>query len=175
MQLVPIKVKIGLRNNGHADHPDWYQLPLAANVEPGTHMFYGWKYDKTSGHQESSPDSPIGMQWGMVFVTPTFAREAMSVFPDLVTEMTEADAEDFWDTKVYAHLPENKTDTNLLQALQAEVDLLNAIGTKPSAALITKIKNALDPTHVEPGITKDKEKVFADAKVRLELEVIGSQ
>ncbi len=175
MQLVPIKVKIGLRSNNHADHPDWYQLPLAAIAEPATHMFYGWKYDKTSGHQESSPDSPIGMQWGMVFVTPQFAKEAMSVFPDLVTEMTEAEAEDFWNTKAYVDVPENKTDTNLLQALQVEADLRKAVGMELGIALSVKIQNALDPIHSEPGIRKNKEKLFVDAKVHLDLEVIRSR
>ena len=27
-----IKVKIGLRPNGHADHPDWTSMPLAGPV-----------------------------------------------------------------------------------------------------------------------------------------------
>jgi len=80
MDIAAIKVKIGLRQNGHADHPDWNKLPMAkGGKDPATHMFLGgWKYDKTSGHQEVSADSPMGMQWGMLLVTEQLATEALA-------------------------------------------------------------------------------------------------
>ena len=174
MNLVPIKVKIGLRLNGHADHPDWYKLPLAKSAEPSTHMFFGWKYDKTSGHKESSVDSPVGVQYGMVFVTEQFAKEAKEVFPDLIAELTEAEAEDFWDNKVYAHMPENKIDTNILQAYQTELALRKELG-QDVTELKAKIIKALDPNDPEPGLKKEVLKKFADAKVALDLNIIASK
>lgn len=173
MDLVPIKVKIGLRPNRHADHPDWHKLPLAATEEPATHMFFGWKYDKTSGHQESSPDSPVGMQWGMVFVTPQFANEAKEVFPDLITELTEAEAKDFWDNRAYAHVPENKTDVTILQAYQTELALRKELG-QDVTELKTKIIKALDPNDIEPGLKKEQLKKFVDAKLKLDITVVSS-
>ncbi len=176
MDLVPIKVKIGLRPNGHADHPNWTKLPLAVSGDPASHMFHGWKYDKTSGHAESSVDSPIGMQWGMLFVTKQFAKEAKQTFPALITELTESEAESFWNDKVTAHIPENRVDFNLLVALDAELSLREKLEGQGAAviALKSKIAKALDPNDIEPGIKKESLKVFSDAKVRLDLKVVAS-
>ena len=174
MNLVPIKVKIGLRPNGHADHPDWYKLPLAKNIEPATQMSSGWHYDKTSGHKESSLNSPFGMQWGLLFVTPLFAKEAKEVFPDLITELTEIEAKDFWNNKCTAHIPENKIDVNILQAFQVELSLRKELN-QDVIELKTKIIKALDPNDSEPGIKKNKQKMFKDAKQVLDITVVTSK
>lgn len=174
MDLVPIKVKIGLRSNGHADHPDWYKLPLAENIEPATQMSSGWHYDKKYGHRESGLDSPIGMQWGMLLVTPRFAREAKEVFPDLVIELTETEAEDFWDNRVTAHVAENRADVNILQVLQIELSLRKELG-QDVATLKVKIAKALDPNDNEPGLKKNQQKKFIDAKLNLGVAIITSK
>lgn len=163
MRLVPIKVKIGLRPNKHADHPDWMLLPLAKDGEPGLQMSDGWHYDKKYGHAELGPDSPIGMQWGMVFVTPLFARQAITVFPELVTEMTPAEVADFYDSRCMAHLSENKTDTTLLQALQIELALRKEL-EQDVTDVKAKIVKALDPNDDEPGVKKNIMKKFIDYK-----------
>lgn len=174
--LVPIKVKIGLRPNSHADHPDWMKLPLASKEDPGSHMFFGWKYDKTSGHKEETAASPYGMQWGMVFVTPQFAKEAKETFPDLVTELTEEEAEEFYDTNVTAHIPENKADVNTLQALQAELALRKELDqAEEVTALKIKIKKALDPNDAEPGLRKVKDKKFSDAKTHFGFRITSTK
>lgn len=174
MNLVPIKVKIGLRPNGHADHPDWYKLPLAKNMEPATQMSSGWHYDKTSGHKESSFDSPIGMQWGLLFVTPLFAKEAKEIFPDLITELTEVEAQDFWNNKCTAHIPENKVDVNILQALQIELVLRTEL-KQDITILKEKITKALDPNDIEPGLRTNQQKRFVDAKKVLDISVVTSK
>ena len=171
--LVPIKVKIGLRANGHADHPDWYQLPLASAEDPSHHMFFGWKYDKTSGHKEDSVDSPYGQQWGMVMVTPKFTKQALTTFPTLVTELTEAEAESFWDNKAMAHIPENKAAPGVLQDLQSELSLRESLG-QDTTALKAKIAKALDPDDSEPGLRKNQTKYFTDAKTQLGIKVVNS-
>lgn len=169
-ELVPIKIKIGLRPNGHADHPDWYKLPLAASENPASHMFFGWKYDKTSGHKEESVDSPYGMQWGMVMVSRQFADEALATFPDLVTELNEQQAEDFWDNKAHAHLPDNYVDNDLLQSLKNELFLKKELGDDVTE-LKDKIRKALDPNDKEAGIKKNNIKKFQDAKVSIGFKI----
>lgn len=173
--IVPIKVKIGLRPNGHADHPAWNTLPLAQTSTPEetikSHMFCGgWKYDKTSGHQEESADSPVGMQWGMLCVTQQFADEAVARFPGIVTIMTETEATDFWDNKAHAHIPENQTDEKSLNALNIEYQLKEKLGQN-LVTLRAKIARALDPLDNEPGLKKNKIKKWVDAKINMGFNV----
>ncbi len=163
MRLVPIRVKLGLRPNKHCDHPDWQLLPLAKDGEPGLQMSDGWHYDKKYGHREKGPDSPIGMQWGMVFVTPLFARQAITVFPELVTEMTEIEVEDFYNNRCMAHLSENKADVTILQVLQTELALRKEL-EQDVTELKAKIVKSLDPDDDEPGVQKNIMKKFADYK-----------
>lgn len=170
MELVPIKVKIGLRPNGHADHPDWTKLPLARDSIPAAHMFHGWQYDKTSGHAESSAGSPVGMQWGAVLVTSQFASEALVTFPDIVTVMTEAEFETFWNDKARAHMPAERVDVEVLQGLKAERDLLVDLG-RSTTAIDIRISKALDPDNPEPGKRRDHLKTWQLAKSRLDVTV----
>lgn len=172
--LVPIKVKIGLRPNGHADHPDWYKLPLAATEDPAKHMSSSWKYDNLYGHQEEGPNSPIGMQWGMLFVTPLFAQQAKQVFPDLVFELTEAEAQDFWENRYAVDIPENKVNLEVLQALQLELDLKTKLNIDTTDLKI-KIAKALDPNDKEAGLRKSPLKKWADAKTTLSINMVSSK
>lgn len=168
MELVPLKVKIGLRPNGHADHPNWKLLPLARGQQPliDEHMIISWNYDKTSGHQEDTLDSPRGMQWGMILVTEQFATEAESVFPTLITRMTETEAKDFWEEKAHGHMPEQRLDGEELQALVAERSL-RVSRSKSIVEVDRRIDKALDPDDPVPGVRRDREKSWTDAKVRL--------
>jgi len=181
-QVIALKVKIGLRPNGYADYPDWGGvLPLAqtgntkAEKEQiaASHMIVSWHYDKTSGHQESSLDSPYGTQWGMILVTEQFAAEAEAAFPTLVFRMTETEAQDFWDNKAWGHVPENRLDRDELQALLAQRDLMTKVN-RPAAEIAnldTIINQALNPDHPRIGVRKEKLKKWADAKSRLDIEI----
>ena len=168
--VVPLKVKIGLRENGHADHPNWQMLPLAADEKPATHMGDGWHYDKTSGHKESTLDSPFGMQWGLILVTRKFADEALAKFPLLVTELTEAQAQDFWEKKAYAHLPDDDLDMNILVSLKAQRDLQKDMGNNTITVDI-KIQKAIDRDNPELGVRRNKMKKWADGKKTLGIEI----
>ncbi len=170
MEGVPIKVNIGLRPDGNADHPDWQKLPLAASRKPEEDQIVKWKYDKTSGHQEHTADSPRGMQWGMMIVTQQYADEAVATFPGIVTIMTEAQAQDFWDNKAHAHIPENRIDTDYLVGLKAERDLRLA-RSMSTTDVDARIDKALDPLNPELGVRKEKLKVWADAKKVLDVTV----
>lgn len=172
MDLVPIKVKIGLRANGHADHPNWGLLPLAASGDPAAQMFHGWKYDKTSGHAEESVDSPVGMQWGVVLVTALFATEAVATFPALVTVLTEIELTEFWGQKAHAHMPDCRHDSDTLTALKAERDLRTAIG-ESTATVDQQIRRALNPDDSEPGIRRNPMKTWSQAKQRLGVTIVA--
>ncbi|MBT6504446.1 MAG: hypothetical protein HOK67_31625 [Deltaproteobacteria bacterium] len=166
---VGIKVKIGLRANGHADHPNWGLLPMVkGGTTPESQQIVKWKYDKTSGHDDDNgDDSPVGMQWGMMIVTEQFANEAVATFPPgIVTIMTEAEAEAFWDDKAHTHVSENQMNSQLLSDLNTELQLHINAGSPPSTinALKVKAKKALNPNDKEPGIKKHKHKKLADAK-----------
>lgn len=162
-ELVVIKVKIGLRPNGHADHPDWPSLPLR---DAESHIFGGWKYDKTCGHKEDSVDSPLGMQWGCLTVSEAFAMAAEKMWPNLITRLTEEEYEDFWNNKAHAHLPENNHNLQILQGLQIERDLRDKLG-QPLTEIDKKIKKAIDPDDSEPGIKRNDQKFWQGAKAKL--------
>ena len=170
--LIPIKVKIGLRPNGHADHPDWTQLPLI-NIDQDVKRYvpFGWVYDKASGHDEARTgaadwDSPVGFQWGCLLVMQVFADEALVAFPALVTKLSEAEYQDFYDNKAMGHLPENRTDVQVLQALQIELDLKEKLA-QDTTALKAKIAKAIDPADdTEPGIKKNTDRKWVDLKAK---------
>ena len=176
MDLVPIKVKIRLRANGHADHPNWTLLPMIhSESEAATCMPYGWVYDKDCGHKEeriegNAWDSPFGMQWGCLLVTDEFAQEAKATFPSLVTEITEKEFEDFYNTKARAHMSENNYNTEILQGLKLEHDL-KAINNEDLIDVKARIAKAVDPEDSSPGIIKNKDKTWSLAKVKLGAKV----
>ncbi len=173
MHLVPLKVKIGLRANGHADHPDWHTLPLAQDSDPASHMKHGWKYDKTSGHAEHSADSPVGMQWGLVLVSEQFAAQALVTFSEICSVMTEVEAKAFWDEKAHAHVPEEKIDTDALQGLKAERDLLVDLG-RLTDDVDARIGRALDSDDVTRGKTRQKGVRWESALAHLNIELADS-
>lgn len=168
--LVAIKVRIGLRPNGHADHPNWALLPFISNDdEAKAHMPFGWVYDKKSGHQEEDAESPYGVQFGCLLVTRIFADAAKAQFPSLITELTEAEFETFWDERAMAHLPDDKLDHDELESLKAELALRKEMGHSAAAVerVRTKIQIALDRNDPALGVRKYHMKKWADAKIRL--------
>jgi len=168
--LVPIKVKIGLKANGHAKYPDWRKLQIVKDNPdyiPGrTGGGCSWVYDKKYGHAENGPDSPVGMQWGLLFVEETFALQAVAEFPDEVTIISELEAEDFWNNRSRAHLPEFKHDTEELQGLQAELGLKKEVG-QDITEVKQRIVKALDPDDSSPGVRRTPGKTLAQAKIDL--------
>ncbi len=114
-------------------------------------MPHGWHYDKTAGHKESGPDSPQGMQWGMLLVSRQLADEAIAKWPELITELSDGEAESFYNERASAHIPEDKTDHAALQGLKAERDLLIDLG-RSTTEVDSRIGKALDPLDAtQPG------------------------
>ena len=164
---VAIKVKIGLRENGHADYPNWGLLPMVkAGTTPESQQIVKWRYDRC-GHCEEHIDSPAGMQWGMMIVTEQYANEAVAMFPDTVSIMSEADAKAFWEDKAYKRVSKDKINNRALEDFNTELSLRKALGQN-TTALEVRIVKALDRNDdSEQGVHKNKEKDFNDAKLYL--------
>jgi len=162
MELVGIKVKILLKNDGKAQYPDWSQTSFR-QVNPNYKIgkFGGWHYDKC-GHTKYDIDSPLGVQYGMLLVEQAFADEAVSFFPGLVTKLTAAEAEAFWNNKAYAHMPDNKHNMDILNGLKLEYEM-KVILSQDTTNIKAKIAKAIDPSDVEPGIVQDRHKTFSTA------------
>jgi len=161
MKLIPIKVKIGLRPNGHADHPDWTKLPMIeSDLETRNYAPSSWIYAEC-GHQESTLDSPRGMQWGMMLVTREFADEALQVLPDIISELTPAEAKIFFTEKCRSEMPENRVNDRILSGLASELQLRESL-SQDVTELKVKIAKALDPLDKEPGVKKNPLKKWDD-------------
>jgi hypothetical protein len=170
---VPIKVKIGLRHNGHANHPDWRLLPLAKTDTIEDHQIVKWQYDNTSGHGDHSPHSPRGEQLGMMVVTRQFADEAMATFPGVVSEMTDAEAELFYEQRHTVHMHRDRFDVQHLTGLKVVYDLMVAVGAPQIEldAFKLNINRALDRVDPEPGVRRNRRKTWAGLKTELDLTV----
>ena len=167
-ELTPIKVKIGLRPNGHADYPSFNELACVTSSGMDWSKYVdiqglGWQYDKASGHKEETIDSPFGQQWGVLVVPDVFAQQAIAQFPELCEELDEVTLEIFWNEKAHAHELDEMVDENVLGQIKAKQDL--------GIALTTDQIKALDPDDPTPGIRKNKRKKWADAKALMGVSI----
>lgn len=168
-ELVPIKVKIGLRSNGHADHPNFNQLNCVKDSSLDWSRYVdikglGWHYDKKCGHREEDSTSPYGMQWGVLIIPKEFADEAKDFFPEVIEKLTEIKLEKFYDERAHAHEPNEKIDVNVLQAIKMKQD--NGID------LTEDQQKALDPSDDTRGIRKNKKKKWDDFKKLKEIKIV---
>jgi len=167
-ELIPIRVRIGIKPNGHADYPNFNSI--SSGIRQGldwSHYvdIYGlaWHYDKTSGHKENTIDSPLGQQWGVLIVPPDFAEAAISQFPDRVTKLTEAELGDFYDNKAHVREPDEVIDEKVLSGIQAKQDLGLPLTTQQTAVL--------DPEDDTPGIVRNKKKTWAEFKTLVDVSI----
>ena len=164
-ELAAIKVVISLKTSGakagHHQYPDFGQLPcvIASGMDWSRYVDVhgeGWHYDKVSGHRDDDADSPFGQQFGMLLVPIEFVEQAVAKFPDTVTRLTEAQCKTFYESRVTARQP----------ALLESVETLQAIAVKRQLGLeeTEEDRQALDPDHPSPGITRNPRKTWADFK-----------
>jgi len=165
MELVPLKVKIGLKNvNGKKVHgfPDFNQLSAGVRDDMDWSYFVdkfgGWHYDQLSGHADDDPgeDSPQGQWNGMLLVPDDFAQAAVNAFPSQCSVMTEVDAEKFYDDRAHKRDPAIKEDTATLQAIAAKRAL--------NIAEDQEDVDALNPDNPTPGRRRNKRKTWSAYK-----------
>jgi len=168
MSHTALKVKISLKENGHHKYPDFNTLAIVQTSGADWSHYIdnaglGWHYDKTSGHKESSIDSPFGEQWGVMVVPVAFADQAVLAFSSECERISEADLTTFWDTKAHAHEPDNIRNDGVMEALTNTLDLMEKTEAEAADIVTIKaqIKNALDPNHPEQGISPNNRKTWA--------------
>src|SRR3972149_9725851 len=112
-----------------------------------------------------------GAGGGPLLVSKALADKAVVAFPALVTILTQAECQAFWDTKAYAHIADEDFNIETLQGLKLYRDLLKDLKKADTApevlAVDAKIAKALDPLDAYPGVKKNMLKRWADAKDQL--------
>lgn len=170
MELVGLKVRIGLTKNGHAAYPDFRRLEVikAAQMDWSKYVDMhggGWAYGMV-GHQEASVDSPQGEQWGVLLVPDVFATEAEAAHPDTCTILTEAETTDFHDNESKAAEQDDESvDADALLNITAVLGALQALPESTTAreqVQLNKLRKALDPSDRARGVTKNKGRFLAD-------------
>lgn len=183
MELVPIKVRIELADNGHAKYPAFNALH--ASVRGGVDWSHyidrhagGWHYDRVCGHHdtdEANADVPDGhehenkelcVQFGCILVPEAFAEAAVLAFPAFVTIIDEDSFASFYDERAHAHEDDDDVDLAALQKLKARID-----AGDNSTATREKQAAALDRNNSRPGVKKNHRKRWADFKANRALKI----
>lgn len=181
-----LMVKIGLNPNGQAKYPSFNDLVEVQNSGMDWSYYvdrrgFGWGYDRQSGHDEETLDSPRGQQWGVLIVPPAFADEAVEVFPDQCVIVSEVKLKDFWENKVTAHLAEDDIDQKAMDSLSKQIELIrdaqdagisNVQLDGRLVSLRNRIKKALDLDDPEPGIRKNHRKKWKDFKTKFGIKIV---
>ena len=161
MELVALKVKIGLNDNGFHKFPAFNSLnaSLRGSVDWSIFVdrFGGWHYDQVSGHDhEDTGVSERGNWNGMLMVPNDFAQAAVIAFPATCSIINETEAEDFYNNRGHIRDAEIKEDNTVLQAIAAKAAL--------SIVQDQSDTDALDPDHPASGRRRNKKKTFAGFK-----------
>jgi len=167
--LVPLRVKIGLRADGSADYPDFSQLPSvqASGMDWSRYIDRfgpGWIYDRVSGHKDDDPESPLGNQLGLLLVPKAFADEASATFPATCQKMSEAQCQAFYEQRYAVRLTDEVIDQDVLDVIREKKAL--------SLPLTAEQQLALDPTSDVRGIRQNKMKKWQSFKATKKITVI---
>ena len=168
-ELVPMKIKITLTNEGKAKYPLFNNMASvqASGLDWSKYVdIYGdggWHYDKISGHKDDSLDSPLGQQWGMLILPEQFVLEAIAAFPGECGRLTELEAEAFYNEKVHVNDPDELIDNAILQSLKLKLDL--------NVALTPAQIAAIDPKDPTPGIIENKNKTWIGHKTITDITI----
>lgn len=201
MELVPIKVRIGLRPNGkggvEADHPPFNQLSCTGSTDWAHWVDQnggGWKYDKKCGHSESDefndavPDKngehanlEVGCQYGCLLVPEIFAEQAVALFsgaPYNIKILSEESFETFYNERCCAHMPEIHKDADALKAI-ADIQALEAGPLKtidPTPAEIKAREDAVNPDiQTERGLRRNLDRYWEDHKKKHGITIRASE
>ena len=162
LDLVPIKVVLGLRPNGHLDWPAFNRLPANVRGDIEWSKFVdiqgiGWHYDQVESiGKGASVDTPCTL------VPKAFADAAVAMFPEVVFILTEREWEIFYDDRARVEEPEEFLDTEVLQGILARVQLEEKnIAPPPSQSILDRRVECLDPNNIHTrGIRKNEEKTW---------------
>lgn len=168
MELVPIKIRIGLNDKGQCKYPDFNQIDasIRQNMDWSKYIDLhgtGWCYNKMCGHTDEEDGDDYGCcrgEWcGVVAVPEDFALAAISLFPNDVKNINETEFETFWNEKGRIHLSDDTIDEAVLKSFEVKHKALGVDPLTDDAYL--KAINRDDPT---PGITKNHDRYWSDYK-----------
>jgi hypothetical protein len=122
------------------------------------------------------------MQWGATCVPEDFALAVLALFgpsgteeKGIVTRISEAEWETFYDERAHAHEETEKLDTAVLQGIAARVALEsdpNAPTKPPSAEILAARAKCLDPDEQNyRGIRKNLDKTWKLKKAALKVTI----
>jgi len=156
MELVAIKVRIGLDHKGHHRYPAFNALP--SGVREGldwsrfVDKYGGWIYDRKTGHKQADAESPAGYWFGVIIVPELFAAESADLWPDDITVLSQSELSDWYESRVSHDQPEIVDDVEILQAIAAKVQI--------GLTLDDDDQRALDPDDERRGRRRNTDKRF---------------
>lgn len=165
-ELVPIKVRIGLTDEGNCKYPDFNSLSavIRKNMDWSKYIDHygtGWQYDGCCGHADHEDGDDFGAcrgEWcGMICVPEDFADAAVAAFPNDIRYMTATETADFYDNRAHAKDAELLIDDSVLDSFAAKHRALNMDPTSDPA-----YQRAIDPNDGAYGIRKNHHRYFTD-------------
>jgi len=167
MQLVPLRVRIGLDQKNRHQYPAFNTLPesvrLGMDWSRLIDRFGGWLYDKKCGHHNDDTESPAGYWFGVIMVPSGFAEAAVDKFPDDCEPLTETELATYYETRHKHGEPDTLWDLEAMQLIAA----------KRQAGLPEDDDDraALDPESDTPGRRRNKAKQFQHFKASRGLQL----
>lgn len=185
--LVAIKVTVGIRSNGHADHPNFNHLPVLQDMKAaGQEMDWAHyvsvhglsnHYDKICGHAVHAPDvdpkldSPAGTQWCVFVIPKEFADQAVAFDPSILYMLTPAELALHEDGKLPQRIfklteaeledfYDNRAHAHEPDETMDEV-VVSRIEAKAIEDRTPAELRALDPDDPAPGVRKNVRKTWA--------------
>lgn len=169
MDLVPLRIRIGLKQGRTHDYPPFNTLP--ASLRDGMDwanfidQYGGMHYDQCYGHDDSTADSPCGCWLSMVMVPREFATAAVDRWPDRCSIMSESQARQFYNDRCHVRDSEVIDDLPALQSIASR----RVLGIEDDAEVV----NALDPEHPALGRRRNRRKKFDDFVSTYGINVVG--
>lgn len=181
MVLVPIKVKITRKYNGHCLYPDFNRI--SSEIRHGLDWSiyfdtYGicWHYDHLSGFgfgdREENKNHPHynndpSVFYGATCVPADFAEAAVALFPGIVEIITEESFEAFYNDRCHYRDKEKLVDEDAILEMQADI----AVNKDLDPQTILKHKKMLDPSDPTRGVRWNWKKRWETFKIEKGIKI----
>lgn len=180
MGAIRVKILAATGRRG-MDYPDFNALPVVQAWGADWKQYVdaegiGWVYDRSAGLYDDKPGSPHGQQWGAILAPPVFCDQAVALFPDRCTRLTEAQLRDFYDSRIGQYERDVEVDVEALSAYDKIPRIIQSAlddGDIPLAvaqALRSRLRQAraeaLDPTSNAQGIRENPRRTWSRFKAQ---------
>lgn len=172
-EYIPIKIKtttwygdeldLGDHIPGSHKYPDFGKLQIVMDTKVTKWAYYvmvhcpgAWYFDNKSPQHVDSQGSPFGTWYMVLLVSEEFAGQAVAMYPDLITVLTELDFEDFYNNRVAYNFPEQDIDTAIVNGIIAKQNV--------GGELTDSQLDAINENTNTPGIRPNKRKTWSAFK-----------